>query len=87
MIIVLEGPDGAGKSTLGRTLSAFLGVPLLHTGGPPETAEAFRDKMRSLESFIEVYKSLIIDRLPPISEHVYGEEKILTSQFLETDFL
>jgi hypothetical protein len=33
-VIVLEGPDGAGKSTLGEAISKRLGVELGHDGGP-----------------------------------------------------
>jgi hypothetical protein len=64
--IVLEGPDGAGKSYLGERLSRELNMPLVHTGGPARTTE-------QLYQFIDRFtrEGCIFDRHPLISDCIY----------------
>jgi len=67
MLIILEGPDGSGKSTLGQMLSDRLGYQLVHSGKPKY------DELvpKSLE--LAALKDTIIDRVPWISEFVYSK--------------
>jgi hypothetical protein len=68
MKIILEGPEGSGKSTLGKHLETLLYLPLFHAGSAPkDKAELFNrvDK-------IELAERGIFDRHPFISENVYG---------------
>ena len=69
-IIAVEGPDGAGKSTLIQMLSADLDRPVIHTGGPPKTRQEWLDRLAMVRSHIG--KAVLFDRLPQISEQVYG---------------
>lgn len=69
-MIILEGPEGAGKSTLGLKLSTKLNLPLIHTGGPIISKEELHDRLDSLE--IMRCPDKIFDRLPLISELMYA---------------
>lgn len=71
MIIALEGPDGAGKSTLAQYLCKHLRGALLSRSGP-----ASFSNISSLTSWLQEFPSsqiLILDRVPLISEIVYGK--------------
>ena len=70
MKIIIEGPDGAGKSTLASLLSGYFGYPVQHRD-KPKTEE---DRIRMFESYIESAKdksNMIYDRFA-YSEMVYG---------------
>jgi thymidylate kinase len=88
MVIVLEGPDGAGKSTLGEVLTKSLGAVLLHTGGPIQSVKEFKHRTTHLHSFTRCTEPqpLIIDRLPFISEFVYGGSSIIHQEELCDQF-
>lgn len=64
--VILEGPDGAGKSTLAKFLSELLGLPVIHTGGPPDSKTA-------LEAKLELCRQHgLFDRVPMISDPIYS---------------
>lgn len=70
MIIILEGPDGSGKTTLAEKLHKQTGYMLLHRT-QPKTEE---DKKRMMEEYVQVIKAgknCILDR-SWYSEMVYG---------------
>ena len=69
-MIVLEGPDNAGKSTLGKQLSERFGVDVHHSSNPKMTYAELRDKMR--EVINDPRRDAIYDRVPLISEGIYG---------------
>jgi len=48
-IILIEGVDGTGKTTLARTLQQVSSHRALFHAGPPQTASAFREYVRPLE--------------------------------------
>lgn len=75
-VIVLEGPDGAGKSWLAQRLSEDLGLPLAQkfvksdgegSGTNDLFGEAYRDVVTMMDKAPMIY-----DRHPLISEYVYG---------------
>ena len=68
MIIVVEGPDGAGKTTLAKKLAEALEYPYFHFGEPEPGVDQF---MMSRE-FLANHNKGIIDRFYP-SGIVYGE--------------
>lgn len=71
MIVILEGPDGSGKSTLGTYLASQTGRPLLHSPGVTQgELEMKAWVLRMLTSPLR--DNFILDRFPLISEPIYG---------------
>ena len=70
-MLIIEGPDNSGKSTLVRNLAEDLHIPYQHSEGPWESR---RDLLESLED-IDIKNSsddyFIQDRYPLISELIY----------------
>lgn len=79
-MIILEGPEGAGKSTFGQQLSKARSMPLVHTGGPIESKRELLERLDNLDIMRKPRK--IFDRIPLISELVYaplqGREPFIT---------
>lgn len=73
--IILEGPDGAGKSTLGQRLAADLGYEYIHTGGgQKDTMELICEmdyRSRMLREANTKNKGIIYDRISHISSAIY----------------
>lgn len=70
MKIIIEGPDGAGKSTLANLLSIKTGYPIIHRSNPKTDEE----KKRMFDMYLQDAKSdlcMIYDRFL-YSELVYG---------------
>lgn len=70
MIIIIEGPDGAGKTTLANQLRDQTGYMILHRSQPKNE----EDKKRMMDEYLQVIKSnknVILDR-SWYSEMVYG---------------
>lgn len=67
-MIILEGPDGGGKSTLASTLSEVLNRPIYHPGGPAQSVDDFRVRITAQER----QELAIHDRHMAISEPVYA---------------
>lgn len=71
MIIIIEGPDGSGKTTLAQQLSRQTGMPFEHRS-KPETPE---EKALMMGEYLQLAKSsrnVILDRCW-YSEMVYGK--------------
>jgi hypothetical protein len=66
--IIVEGPDGSGKSTLVAKLSRDLNLPIHHPGGPPINKDEF---MGRLNFYSHNKDKFIFDRAPHISELIY----------------
>lgn len=69
-MIILEGPEGAGKSTFGLKLSKDRRMPLVHTGGPINSKQELHDRLEDLDIMRAPRK--IFDRIPLISELIYA---------------
>ena len=69
MYWIVEGPDSSGKTGLIDMVGKETGTEVIHTGGPQPDKNVLRGIMDSLLR----KKDIIIDRLPIISETVYGE--------------
>lgn len=65
--LVVEGPDGSGKSTLIEKLELVYGCQAFHGGGPPKTVTELVHRIEDSPT-----KSFILDRWAAISEQVYG---------------
>lgn len=72
MIIVLEGPDGCGKSTLIKQLNKDLGLPIFQSGGP-KTKEAMEKMLDELEIMSHCQQIYLCDRAPFVSEIIYSQ--------------
>lgn len=70
--IVVEGPDGTGKSTLAAKLAEDLGFPLCHTGGrSPDQSVLIA---RCVEIAVKAKAApTVFDRVPHISDNIYRE--------------
>lgn len=68
MNIVLEGPDGGGKSTLGEFLSINLDARLQQGSGPPRTPDEIRQRASQYLRMTDT----VFDRHPCISQPIYG---------------
>jgi adenylate kinase family enzyme len=67
-MIILEGADGCGKSTLAEILSARFKLEIYHSGRPQTESELY-DTIYEIKSQKE---NKIIDRVPWISDVVYN---------------
>ena len=89
MIIVLEGFDNAGKSTLAKQLKEHYDGEIIIPGGKPKNFIAAVTQCISQSSIIDSFKDkpgvYIFDRLTCISEAVYSifDNEKLISIFLE----
>lgn len=77
--IILEGPDGAGKSTLRDRLAKDLRRTPVHTGGPTSGREDLEKRMRDMLTHDP--SKVIFDRVSPISDSIYrqadGREQVM----------
>ena len=70
MILILEGPDGSGKTTLATRLHATTGYPIYHRS-KPENDEDKANMMEQHKADFKKHKNVIVDRCW-YSEIVYG---------------
>ena len=68
-MIILEGPDNSGKSTLAEFLASGTGIKANHSGGPIKSKADYQMRVATFFSTEKVY---VMDRWPSISEQVYG---------------
>lgn len=71
-LIIVEGPDGSGKSTLIEQLSKELGYPIFKSGGPKDP-ELMKDTLYQLGKLSLKNEVYLCDRVPWISERIYGK--------------
>ena len=69
-LIIIEGPDGSGKSKLAKRLSADLKIPVIHQGPAPATKEECNE--RKYRACYYLTQDVIQDRSTLISEPIYG---------------
>lgn len=67
-MIIVEGLDNSGKSTLAAYLSAELGLPIHHPGGNPKSKEEVIERANFA---LDNHDKYIFDRTPFITEAVY----------------
>jgi hypothetical protein len=69
-MIVIEGIDGSGKTTLSKRLAKDLNIHRFHFKGRPVDEREF--KTRCMQSSINFQRPIIQDRTPFVSELMYG---------------
>jgi len=69
-VIILEGPDGGGKTTLAKKLEA-MGFKYEHEGPPPANTDLISYYLERLNRAIESSHNTVFDRLW-LGERVYG---------------
>ena len=84
-MLVFEGPDNSGKSTIASYISYQLDIPVYHFGAPPRTAGELRSRITEM---FKVRHDFIFDRIPLISEPVYSliKDIPLSEYITEEDF-
>lgn len=74
-LVIVEGPDGAGKSTLIQNLVALGGFVSAHTGGPPRDKQDLEDKLGKVTQALDAagHNILVLDRHPAVSDPIYSK--------------
>lgn len=70
MFILVEGPDGAGKTTLSKNLADAFGYEYVHFSYPKNEAEA-KALFNTYLTFIQTHDNCVVDRMFP-STMIYG---------------
>jgi thymidylate kinase len=74
MIIILEGPDGVGKTTVANALAFVCESPVMVRSGPPDTDNPLKEywgRIDELEDLSSLGHTVIVDRFH-VGELVYG---------------
>jgi hypothetical protein len=66
--VILEGPDGSGKTTLANKLSGILGMNLQLSQGPPKFDGEIHERLAKYAKL----ERTIFDRHPVVSQTIYG---------------
>lgn len=74
-LVILEGPDGSGKTTLARRLLKGTKLPtiLVQRSGPPDKKETITQMAAWINAQCHWGLNVIADRHPIISDAIYGE--------------
>jgi energy-coupling factor transporter ATP-binding protein EcfA2 len=70
-VIILEGPDGSGKTTLAKLLAHQTGGRYVHEGPPPVDGCVLQYYADKLLRYLRADRPVILDRFY-LGEHVYG---------------
>lgn len=71
-MIILEGPDNSGKSTLAAKLKRDTGLPVIHSVKPKEDMSSIQVYHHCLNQVAPKDTLSILDRVTAISESIYG---------------
>lgn len=76
MLIILEGPDNSGKTTLANALRSNPSVDYWHPGGAPKSLEDEERDMQGqhFKAVMHWPEPLIMDRCTAISQQVYNAD-------------
>jgi len=72
-LIIVEGPDGAGKSTLITRLVKDFGFPVYRSGGPKDAENMKRVVKEMATLALDPTTVYLCDRTPWVSELVYSQ--------------
>lgn len=71
--IILEGPDGCGKSTFGKLITERTGLSPHHAGGVPKTLKGIIKRTDDIYDMAQGIPTHFFDRHTAISELIYGQ--------------
>lgn len=71
-MIVLEGPDGGGKSTLAKDLNGSFNYPVVSSEGPEKYDGEIDERIRRYADLYRHNKRVIFDRHPCVSQMAYA---------------
>jgi len=74
-ILIIEGGDGTGKSTLAEKLALKHDAQIVHVGKPPDNA--FKEK----HGVQQWYAKLMMDSIKDAKVNAYGEVRIIFDRF------
>lgn len=85
-MIVLEGVDNSGKSTLARRLQVLTKWPIIASEGPPKYSGEQNDRVKGY--FQRYPRDVIFDRHPCVSQNIYagtlrGSKDLIDSTLVE----
>ena len=69
-MIVIEGMDNSGKSTLAQEMAAYMGLLIQESEGPPRSAEEINARVDRYETMGNTH---LFVRHPVISNAIYGQ--------------
>lgn len=89
-LIIVEGPDGAGKSTLITRLVKDFSFPVYRSGGPKDAENMKRVVKEMATLALDPTTVYLCDRTPWVSEFIYsealGREMVVPVDFFATCF-
>lgn len=68
MNVVLEGPDGGGKSYLAEAIAEATGMRIQQGSGPPRRPGEIEQRLRDYD----VMEDVVFDRHPAVSQPIYA---------------
>lgn len=80
MLIVLEGPDAAGKSTLAKFLVDTLGFSHRHSGGPGKRPGEIYER---IDAMADDPGPTVYDRHPCVSQNIYLDALGLRGEYVD----
>lgn len=89
-LIILEGPDGAGKSTLITKLASDFGYQIYRSGGPKDADNMKRVVKEMTSLALDKTTTYLCDRAPWVSELIYskalGRQPVMPFEFFAPCF-
>jgi len=76
MLVIFEGPDGAGKTTTAAMVAEALGLKVSHPGRPPESFDEIKQLVAEQFKLAQSEQLHILDRSTIISEIVYRQFRL-----------
>lgn len=70
-MIILEGPDNSGKTTLAQKICREFNLPIHHSGGPSKNRDDIFRRHGEVMLHLEERRAIVMDRAAIISDPIY----------------